>query len=88
VREAVQKLGGLDIVVCNAGRQQSKPSILEVTDEDFDATMKTNFYQGGDDELRQITREAGGTAWDPRQCRRPGTGVDAAADQRGCPVTK
>src|SRR3984885_3349841 len=40
VAEAVQKLGGLDIVVCNAGRQQSKASILDISDEDFDATMK------------------------------------------------
>jgi len=44
VSEAVQKLGGLDIVVCNAGRQQSKPSILDLSSEDFDATMKTNIY--------------------------------------------
>jgi NAD(P)-dependent dehydrogenase (short-subunit alcohol dehydrogenase family) len=44
VAEAVQKLGGLDIVVCNAGRQQSKPSILDISSEDFDATMKTNIY--------------------------------------------
>jgi NAD(P)-dependent dehydrogenase (short-subunit alcohol dehydrogenase family) len=44
VSEAVQKLGGLDIVVCNAGRQQSKASILDISDEDFDATMKTNIY--------------------------------------------
>ncbi len=44
VSEAVQKLGGLDIVVCNAGRQQSRASILDVTSEDFDATMKTNIY--------------------------------------------
>jgi NAD(P)-dependent dehydrogenase (short-subunit alcohol dehydrogenase family) len=44
VAEAVQKLGGLDIVVCNAGRQQSKPSILDITTADFDATMKTNIY--------------------------------------------
>ncbi len=44
VAEAVQKLGGLDIVVCNAGRQQSKASILDITTEDFDATMKTNIY--------------------------------------------
>ena len=44
VEEAVRQLGGLDIVVCNAGRQQSRPSILDVTDEDFDATMKTNIY--------------------------------------------
>jgi NAD(P)-dependent dehydrogenase (short-subunit alcohol dehydrogenase family) len=44
VAQAVQQLGGLDIVVCNAGRQQSKASILELTSEDFDATMKTNIY--------------------------------------------
>jgi len=44
VAEAVQKLGGLDIVVCNAGRQQARKSILEITTEDFDATMKTNVY--------------------------------------------
>ena len=44
VSEAVQRLGGLDIVVCNAGRQQSRRSILELTTEDFDATMKTNIY--------------------------------------------
>ena len=44
VSEALQKLGGLDILVCNAGRQQSRASILEVTSEDFDATMKTNIY--------------------------------------------
>ena len=44
VTEAVQKLGGLDIVVCNAARQQARASILDVSDEDFDATMKTNIY--------------------------------------------
>jgi NAD(P)-dependent dehydrogenase (short-subunit alcohol dehydrogenase family) len=44
VAEAVERLGGLDIVVCNAGRQQSRPSILDLSSEDFDATMKTNVY--------------------------------------------
>jgi NAD(P)-dependent dehydrogenase (short-subunit alcohol dehydrogenase family) len=44
VEEAVQKLGGLDILVSNAGRQQSKASILDISDDDFDATMKTNIY--------------------------------------------
>jgi NAD(P)-dependent dehydrogenase (short-subunit alcohol dehydrogenase family) len=44
VAEAIQKLGGLDIVVCNAGRQQTKASILDISDEDFDSTMKTNIY--------------------------------------------
>jgi len=44
VQEAVNGLGGLDIVVNNAGRQQTKPSILDITTEAFDATMKTNIY--------------------------------------------
>lgn len=44
VEEAVKGLGGLDILVCNAGRQQARESILDLTTEDFDATMKTNIY--------------------------------------------
>jgi NAD(P)-dependent dehydrogenase (short-subunit alcohol dehydrogenase family) len=44
VQEAMRQLGGLDIIVSNAGRQQAKSSILDVTTEDFDATMKTNIY--------------------------------------------
>ena len=44
VDRAISALGGLDILVCNAARQQSIPSILDVTDEEFDRTMKTNIY--------------------------------------------
>jgi NAD(P)-dependent dehydrogenase (short-subunit alcohol dehydrogenase family) len=44
VNDAVQALGGLDILVSNAARQQTKPSILDISTEDFDATMKTNIY--------------------------------------------
>jgi NAD(P)-dependent dehydrogenase (short-subunit alcohol dehydrogenase family) len=44
VSRAVDALGGLDILVNNAARQQSRESILDVTAEDFDATMKTNIY--------------------------------------------
>jgi len=44
IEEAVAKLGGLDILVSNAGRQQSHDSILDISTEDFDATMKTNIY--------------------------------------------
>jgi NAD(P)-dependent dehydrogenase (short-subunit alcohol dehydrogenase family) len=44
VRRAVEGLGGLDIVVSNAARQQSRESILDVSSEDFNATMKPNVY--------------------------------------------
>jgi NAD(P)-dependent dehydrogenase (short-subunit alcohol dehydrogenase family) len=44
VQEAVRGLGGLDIVVNNAGRQQSHASILDISTEQFDWTMKTNIY--------------------------------------------
>jgi NAD(P)-dependent dehydrogenase (short-subunit alcohol dehydrogenase family) len=44
VARAVSALGGLDTLVCNAGRQQSIPSLADVSDEEFDATMKTNIY--------------------------------------------
>ncbi len=44
VDQAVSGLGGLDIVVSNAGHQKSNPSILDISDEDFDWTIKTNIY--------------------------------------------
>jgi NAD(P)-dependent dehydrogenase (short-subunit alcohol dehydrogenase family) len=44
VERALKDLGGLDILVSNAGRQQSQESILDITTEAFDATMKTNIY--------------------------------------------
>jgi NAD(P)-dependent dehydrogenase (short-subunit alcohol dehydrogenase family) len=44
VADAVSGLGGLDILVSNAGRQQSHPSIFDISTEQFDWTMKTNIY--------------------------------------------
>lgn len=44
VEEAVRGLGGLDILVSNAGRQQAHASILDISTEQFDWTMKTNIY--------------------------------------------
>ncbi|MGF7154397.1 SDR family oxidoreductase [Novosphingobium gossypii] len=44
VAQAVEKLGGLDILVINAGRQQYREDISKVSSEDFDKTLKTNLY--------------------------------------------
>src|SRR5690348_16786134 len=44
VSDAIKGLGGLDIIVNNDGRQQNRDSILDVSSEDFDSTMKTNIY--------------------------------------------
>lgn len=44
VAEAMRGLGGLDIIVSNAARQQANASILDITSEQFDWTMKTNIY--------------------------------------------
>jgi len=44
VSQAVKDLGGLDILVVNAGRQQHREDISKVSSDDFDKTMKTNLY--------------------------------------------
>ncbi|PJJ83862.1 NAD(P)-dependent dehydrogenase (short-subunit alcohol dehydrogenase family) [Mucilaginibacter auburnensis] len=44
VDEAAKQLGGLDIVVNNAARQQTHESIMDISSEQFDWTMKTNVY--------------------------------------------
>ena len=44
VAQAISGLGGLDIIVNNAGRQQTHASILDISTEQFDWTMKTNIY--------------------------------------------
>ncbi|MHA4895217.1 SDR family oxidoreductase [Pedobacter sp. PWIIR3] len=44
VEDAVKALGGLDILVNNAARQQTHESILDISSEQFDWTMKTNIY--------------------------------------------
>jgi len=44
VEKTVTGLGGLDILVINAGRQQYREKIKDLSTEDFDKTMKTNLY--------------------------------------------
>ncbi|MBE7220032.1 MAG: SDR family oxidoreductase [Caulobacteraceae bacterium] len=44
VGDAVQKLGGLDILVSNAAMQHAAPSLLDISDQQFDDTFKCNVY--------------------------------------------
>jgi NAD(P)-dependent dehydrogenase (short-subunit alcohol dehydrogenase family) len=44
VLQAIDGLGGLDILVSNAARQQAFPQMTDMPDDEFDAIMKTNIY--------------------------------------------
>ena len=44
VSKTIAGLGGLDIVVSNAGRQQEFAQITDMPDEEFDWIIKTNIY--------------------------------------------
>ncbi|MEG8016486.1 SDR family oxidoreductase [Sphingomonas sp. LR55] len=44
VQQAVDAFGGLDVLVVNAGRQQTRPTVADISTDDFDQTMKTNVY--------------------------------------------
>jgi NAD(P)-dependent dehydrogenase (short-subunit alcohol dehydrogenase family) len=44
IERTVKELGQLDILVSNAAHQNRKPTLEDVTDEEFDQTFKTNVY--------------------------------------------
>jgi NAD(P)-dependent dehydrogenase (short-subunit alcohol dehydrogenase family) len=44
IGRATEELGGLDVLVNNAGRQQAIERIEDLTTEQFDATYRTNVY--------------------------------------------
>jgi NAD(P)-dependent dehydrogenase (short-subunit alcohol dehydrogenase family) len=53
VEQTVATFGGLDILVNNGGKQQFHEDLAEISDDQFDETMKTNVYA-----LFWITRAA------------------------------
>lgn len=44
ITKTAEALGGLDILVNNAGHQKTHETILDISTEEFDRTMKTNIY--------------------------------------------
>jgi NAD(P)-dependent dehydrogenase (short-subunit alcohol dehydrogenase family) len=44
VEQAVNELGGIDIIINNAAYQMARQSIQEVSSEEWDRTFKTNIY--------------------------------------------
>ena len=44
VEETVKRFGKIDLLVNNAGVQYQQKSLLDITNEQFDLTMKTNIY--------------------------------------------
>jgi len=44
VKQTVAQLGALDILVNNAAYQETRNSLEEITDEDWDLTFRTNIY--------------------------------------------
>ena len=44
IDDAARAMGGLDLLVINAGYQQAQKSIANISHEQFDRTMKTNVY--------------------------------------------
>ena len=44
VGRAAEAMGGLDILVCNAGKQVFREGLPDISSEQFDQTMKTNIY--------------------------------------------
>ncbi len=43
-KRAAERLGGLDVLVVNAGHQKFFGSFEEITTDDFDTTLRTNLY--------------------------------------------
>jgi len=44
VSTAVKELGGIDILINNAGFQMPQETLMDITPDQFDRTMKTNLY--------------------------------------------
>ena len=83
----VEALGGLHILVSNAGRQQAHASILDISSEQFDWTMKTNIYAPFwiiKAAIGHLTPGACIIATTSEQPYDPTPDLDATAGQRRC----
>jgi len=63
VQETMRNFGKIDILINNAAVQYQKKSLLDITDEQFDKTMKTNIYG-----MFYLTRSA-------LKCMKPGSNI-------------
>jgi hypothetical protein len=95
VADAVDGLGGLDILMSNAAKQVYQESILDISTEQFDATFRTNVYamfwitkagntglrndQRSDCDLRQGAFQAVDCQRDSRERRGAGPDLDTAS---------
>ena len=75
VEQAHEQLGGLDILVNVAGKQEARKDISQITHEQFDHTLKTNVYA-----LFWLC-QAGDRTRHPGQRRGPGADLDGTAAQ-------
>lgn len=89
VADAVEQLGGLSILVNNAGRQQYCETLEELTTEDFDATSKpTSTRRSGSPAPHCLTSRPEARLSIPPRCRRINPARSCSIMRRPKPVSR
>lgn len=89
VADAVEQLGGLSILVNNAGRQQYCETLEELTTEDFDATFKpTSTRRSGSPAPHCLTFRPEARLSIPPRCRRINPARSCSIMRRPKPVSR